>query len=115
MLPNTQMMRLKDGRQVEFARMGSGGPAVVLEAGGGMRMTTWKKVFPEIAAVTTAVAYNRAGFGNSSPAEATRNGLSIVRELRAFLRELALSPPYILVGHSLGGLYMKLFARQHPV
>src|SRR5262249_54374574 len=51
---------------------------------------------------------------NSSPAEAPRNGLSIVRELRAFLRELALSPPYILAGHSLGGLYMQLFARQHP-
>ena len=114
MLPNTQTIRLEDGRQVEFARMGSGGPAVVLEAGGGMRMTTWTKVFPEIGTVTTAIAYNRAGFGNSSPVEAARNGLSIVHELRAFLRELGLSPPYVLVGHSLGGLYMQLFARLHP-
>src|SRR5262245_22200923 len=114
MLPNTQVIRLQDGRQVEFARLGTGGPAAVLEAGGGMRMTTWKKVFSEVAAFTTAVAYNRAGFGNSSPVEAPRNGPGIVRELRAFLRELGLRPPYVLVGHSLGGLYMQLFARLHP-
>ena len=114
MLPNTQMMRLQDGRQVEFARMGTGGPAVVLEAGGGLRMTTWKKVFPEIAAFTTVIAYNRAGFGRSGPAEAPRNGLTIVRELRTFLHDLGVRPPHVLVGHSLGGLYMQLFARLHP-
>jgi pimeloyl-ACP methyl ester carboxylesterase len=114
MLPNTQVMRLRDGRQVEFARLGAGGPLAVLEAGGGMRMTTWKKVLSETAAFTTAVAYNRAGFGKSSPAEAPRNGPSIVRELRTFLRELGLNPPYVLVGHSLDGLYMQLFARLHP-
>src|SRR5215467_11476206 len=114
MLPNTQMMRLQDGRQVEFARMGTGGPAVVLEAGGGLRMTTWKKVFPEIAAFTTVIAYNRAGFGRSGPAEAPRNGLTIVRELRTFLHDLGVRPPHVLVGHSLGGLYTQLFVRLHP-
>jgi len=114
MLPNAQVTRLPDGRRVEFARMGTGGPVTVLETGGGMRMTTWKKVFPEVAAFTTAVAYNRAGFGNSSPAEMPRNGPNIVRELRAFLQDVGLSPPYVLVGHSLGGLYMQLFARSHP-
>jgi pimeloyl-ACP methyl ester carboxylesterase len=114
MLPNTQVIRLQDSRQVEFARLGTGRPAAILEAGGGMRMTTWKKVFSEIAAFTTAVAYNRAGFGNSSPVEAPRNGASIVRELRTFLRGVELNPPYVLVGHSLGSLYMQLFARLHP-
>jgi len=114
MLPNTQVTRLKDSRRVEFAQMGTGGPVTVFEAGGGMRMTTWKKVFPKIAAFTTTVAYNRAGFGNSSPAEMPRNGPNIVHELRAFLRAAGLSPPYVLVGHSLGGLYMQLFARLHP-
>src|SRR5262249_40001039 len=114
MLPNTQVIRLRDARQVEFARLGQGGPVTVFEAGGGMRMSTWKKVFSDVATFTTAVAYNRAGFGNSSPSEAPRNGPSIVRELRAFLRELGLSPPYVLVGHSLGGLYMQPFARLPP-
>jgi pimeloyl-ACP methyl ester carboxylesterase len=79
-----------------------------------MRMTTWKKVFREVAAFTTAVAYNRAGFGRSSRAEAPRHAASIVCELRAFLQDAGFSPPYVLVGHSLGGLYMQLFARLHP-
>ncbi len=114
MLPNTRVTQLSDGRRVEFARMGKGTPVTVFEAGGGMRMTTWKKVFAEIATFTTAVAYNRAGFGSSSPAEAPRNGSNIVRELRAFLQHSRLGPPYVLVGHSLGGLYMQLFARLHP-
>jgi pimeloyl-ACP methyl ester carboxylesterase len=114
MLPNMCVIRLQGGRQVEFTRMGTGGPVVVFEAGGGMRMTTWKKVLPAVAAFTNAVAYNRAGFGNSSPVNAPRNGPTIVRELRAFLQDVGLNPPYVLVGHSLGGLYMQLFTRLHP-
>ncbi len=74
----------------------------------------WKKVIPEISQDTTTFAYNRPGYGNSDPVSTPRDGLHIVDELRMLLRRKGLSPPYILVGHSLGGLYMQLFARRYP-
>lgn len=87
---------------------------VVFENGLGARMEWWSKVLPAIANDASYFAYNRPGYGNSTPAETPRDGAHIVEELRADLRSLGLLPPYVLVGHSLGGLYMQLFARKHP-
>lgn len=56
----------------------------------------------------------RPGHGNSSEASTVRTGATIVEELRSLLRSKGLRPPYVLVGHSLGGLYMQLDARSHP-
>lgn len=77
-------------------------------------MDYWTKVFPEISKNTTAFAYNRPGYGASDPVSSLRDGKHIVEELRLLLRSRGLNPPYILVGHSLGGLYMQLFARRYP-
>ena len=77
-------------------------------------MDWWKKVFPEISKDTTAFAYNRPGYGKSDPVATPRDGAHIVDELRSLLRSTGLNPPYVLVGHSLGGLYMQLFARRYP-
>jgi len=87
---------------------------VVFENGLGGRMEWWKKVLPEISNDTTTFAYNRPGYGNSDPVSTPRDGLHIVDELRALLHSKGIKPPYILVGHSLGGLYMQLFARRYP-
>lgn len=103
-----------NGRRVEFALTQHGSPPVVFENGLGGRMEWWEKVIPEISGNATTFAYNRPGYGNSDPAPTPRDGLHIVEELRTLLRSQGLNPPYILVGHSLGGLYMQLFARSHP-
>ena len=93
---------------------GEGTPTVVFEAGLGNGKEVWKSVFNEVAAVTCAVAYDRAGYGASERASALRDPLQIVRELRAMLKEEGLAPPYVLVGHSLGGMIVKLYARAFP-
>lgn len=101
-------------RKVEHVVAGSGRPAVVLESGLGGRLEWWSKVLPGIATETTVFAYNRPGIGASAPATTPRDGVTIVEELRATLRAKGIAPPYVLVGHSIGGLYVQLYARRHP-
>ena len=112
-LPNSTVDKIGD-RNVEFAITRHETPPVVFENGLGGRMEWWKKVLPAISNNTTTFAYNRPGYGNSDPATTPRDGLHIVDELRALLRNKGLKPPYILVGHSLGGLYNQLYARRYP-
>lgn len=101
-------------RQVEVSVAGGGGPAVVFEAGFRNDLTTWSGILPRVAEYTTAVSYSRGGYGESTAAAGVRSPATIVAELRATLRELGIAPPYILVGHSLGGLYVRHFALAHP-
>jgi pimeloyl-ACP methyl ester carboxylesterase len=112
-LPAANTERI-DGQRVEYAQIGHGSPAVVFENGLGATMGSWRKVFREVGKDTTVFAYNRPGYGDSYPALTPRDGTHIVDALRALLRRHDLSPPYVLVGHSLGGLYMQLFARRYP-
>lgn len=103
-----------DGRKVEHVVAGHGAPAVVFENGLGGRLQWWAEVLPTIAQETTVFAYNRAGTGTSTEASTPRDGETIIDELRRNLRDKGIAPPYILVGHSLGGLYMQLYARRYP-
>lgn len=112
-LPNATSEKIGN-RNVEFALTRHDTVPVIFENGLGGRMEWWKEVLPEISKDTTTFAYNRPGYGNSDPVSTPRDGLHIVDELRALLRSQGLKPPYILVGHSLGGLYMQLFARRYP-
>ena len=93
---------------------GHGGPTVVLEAGLGHGKRSWGSVFAMVSATARCVAYDRAGYGQSEPSGQSRDGLQIVHELRALLKAQRIAPPYLLVGHSLGGTYMKLFAKTYP-
>lgn len=93
---------------------GSGSPTVVFESGLGQGKRNWAPVFNAVTDVTRAVAYDRAGYGQSEQSAASRDGLQIVLELRDMLRTENLAPPYVLVGHSLGGTMVKLFAKTFP-
>ncbi|MGH8322391.1 MAG: alpha/beta fold hydrolase [Steroidobacteraceae bacterium] len=94
---------------------GNGPRTVILEAGLGDTMDVWKDVQPRIAAgCTRTLAYNRAGYQGSDPPIGPRDAATIVAELRAELKRRNIDPPYVLVGHSLGGLYMQYFARNYP-
>lgn len=112
-LPNAMTDHV-DNRRVEYTLTRNGNQAVIFENGLGGTMDWWAKVFPEISKNTTAFAYNRPGYGKSDSASTPRDGIHIVDELRSLLKSKNLNPPYVLVGHSLGGLYMQLFARRYP-
>lgn len=112
-LPATETGRIEQ-RRIEYAQIGHGSPVVVFQNGLGPSMRNWSKVFPAIGKQASVFAYNRPGYGDSDPASTPRDGAQIVDELRALLRSRDLAPPYVLVGHSLGGLYMQLFARKYP-
>jgi pimeloyl-ACP methyl ester carboxylesterase len=104
------------GRQVESLTIHN--PAspltVVFEAGSRGTIDKWGKVLEGAARDATVFAYNRPGYGNSEAAMTPRDGRTVVEELRRVLRHKGLNLPYVLVGHSLGGLYMQLFARAYP-
>lgn len=113
-LPNAQVGQL-NGRPLEFVARPGNGPVVVFENGLGAQMEWWSKVLPALPPQTTYFVYNRPGYGHSAAADTPRDGQHIVAELRSALQGQGLRPPYVLVGHSMGGLYMQLFARQHPL
>ncbi len=112
-LPRGHTSHTKHGKR-SLVVAGSGTPTVVFEAGLGKGKEVWGSVFNEVATQTRCVAYDRAGYGDSEPAKTAREPMQLVRELRAMLAEEGIAPPYVLVGHSLGGTIMKLFARAYP-
>lgn len=87
---------------------------VVFENGSRQTMDRWGKVITALGPEATVFAYNRPGYGQSEAVSTRRDGLTIVEDLRGLLKQEGLHPPYLLVGHSLGGLYAQLFARAHP-
>lgn len=103
-----------NGRQVEYVLQKHGTTTVVFEHGLAGNVYRWDQVFPAIAKDYTALAHSRAGNGLSAPAAVPRDGEHAVEELRQLLRQQGLTPPYVLVGHSLGGLYMQWYARRYP-
>ncbi len=104
------------GRRVEALVAGpvQGAPVIVFENGARMTLDTWRAVVEVLARDATVLTHNRPGYGQSEAADGPRSGEAIVGELRALLAAKGLKPPYVLVGHSLGGLYMQWFARRYP-
>ena len=105
-----------DGRKVESVTIRSAASknVVVFESGLRGTLDQWDKVLEAVSPDASVFAYNRAGYVNSEAIEGRRDGATIVRQLRQVLRHKGLTPPYVLVGHSLGALYMQQFARMHP-
>jgi pimeloyl-ACP methyl ester carboxylesterase len=96
---------------------GTFGPTVVFEAGLGNDSTTWKLVAGPIAQFARVVLYDRAGLGQSLPLKNKNSAITaeqVVTDLHSLLSAADIRPPFILVGHSLGGLYMQMFARKYP-
>lgn len=87
---------------------------VVFENGARETINKWEKVISEISEDSSVFAYNRPGYGKSDETNSPRDGQTIVAELHEVLQQRNLKPPYILVGHSMGGLYMQLFAKTYP-
>jgi pimeloyl-ACP methyl ester carboxylesterase len=105
-----------DGRQVESVTINNPASNVVVVFESGLRGTLdrWDKVLDAVSSNASVFAYNRPGYANSDATDTPRDGATIVSQLRQVLKHKGLAPPYVLVGHSLGGLYMQLFAKLHP-
>lgn len=92
---------------------GSGSPAVILEAGLAASSLSWSLVQPAVAKFTRVCSYDRAGFGWSDAVRGPLELKGIVEDLHALLIGAEIPPPYILVGHSFGGLIVRAFAIAH--
>jgi len=114
--PATASVDMIAGRQVESLTIKNPSANVSIVFENGLRATVdgWDKVIDSLVPDASIFAYNRPGYGNSQETGTARDGATIVEELRQTLRHKGLAPPYILVGHSLGGLYMQLFAKRYP-
>ncbi len=100
--------------RVAYALAGEGPVTIVFESGLGDGMDTWKPVFDQISSFAATFAYDRPGYGRSEDVSGSSTGRDIVDRLRAVLARINVDPPYVLVGHSLGGQVVELFARLYP-
>jgi pimeloyl-ACP methyl ester carboxylesterase len=102
------------GRRLWMDRAGPGRPAVVFAPGAGSVALDFLLVHQRVAEMTTSVLYDRAGTGWSEDVELPRSAEEVIDELRAVLRASEVPAPYLLVGHSLGALYVQRFAQRFP-
>jgi len=102
------------GYKLRLRCAGRGSPVVVMDAGLGNTLDTWGEVAPKVASFTRVCTYDRAGLGRSAPGPAPRTSLQIVTELETLLANARVDGPYVLVGHSFGGMNARLFAARFP-
>jgi pimeloyl-ACP methyl ester carboxylesterase len=104
------------GYQLYVQCMGQGTPTVLFEAGLGEDVSTWDHVQPEVSQFTQTCAYDRANIGQSDqrPPTIKISAQQIAKELHLLLLNGHIPGPYVLVGHSVGGLFMQMYACQYP-
>ena len=101
------------GYRLHINCIGQGSPTVILDAGLGDSFHSWRKVQPQIAVFTQVCSYDRAGLGYSEASPFPRTSRVFAEELRRLLINARLPAPYVLVGHSLGGLNIRIYANQN--
>jgi pimeloyl-ACP methyl ester carboxylesterase len=103
------------GYRVRMLIRGHGTPAVVFVGGGfGASLEAWSEVQPKVSQLTRSVTYDRGGTWKSEPAPLPRDSAHIAAELHAVLRNAGIKTPCVLVGHSLGGIHVRVFAHLYP-
>jgi len=110
----TVAAKVATGRTIALYCVGNGSPTVVRTAGAGDWASTWRKVQGQIGKTTRACAWDRAGFGFSSPSNAVQDVVHTEADLEAALSAAKIAGPYVLVGHSLGSYETMLFADRRP-
>jgi pimeloyl-ACP methyl ester carboxylesterase len=102
------------GHRLHLSCTGSGSPTVVLEPGGGEMSSSLGWIAPAVARGTRVCVYDRAGRGWSDPAATAQHGRQIATDLHTLLQHGNVPGPYVLAGHSFGGLYVLTFAARYP-
>lgn len=112
-LPAIQALQTRSGR-LTYIVSGEGHPAIVLFNGAGVSLEGWRPLYPAIEQLGTVFAWNRFGMQGSDAPGDRQSGAVVIASLRELLGYAGLQPPYVLVAHSLGGLFANLFARLYP-
>ena len=113
-MPATGRLIDVGGHQLYLSCVGSGSPTVVLEPGAGATSSQMGWIAPAVARDTRVCVYDRAGRGWSEPADTPQDGARIATDLHTLLHRAGETGPYVLPGHSFGGLYVRIFAAQYP-
>lgn len=102
------------GHSLHINCVGKGSPTVILESGSGATSVDWANIQPEVANTTRVCAYDRAGSGWSETGPGPGDPQQIAGELHTLLGNAGIDGPYVLVGHSFGGLYVRMYADLYP-
>lgn len=102
------------GYKLHLYCMGEGAPTVILESGQANSVSVWAWVQPAVAKTTRVCAYDRAGVGWSESSPQSRNAQHMATELHTLLTNAGIAAPYVLVGHSFGGLVTHVYSAQYP-
>lgn len=109
-----RLVEVEPGRRLNLYCIGKGSPTVVFETGLADVTESWAFVQPAIGAHTRACSYDRAGIGYSDPGRRPADSANIADDLHRLLRAAGIKPPYVLVGHSLGGMHVRMYADIYP-
>jgi pimeloyl-ACP methyl ester carboxylesterase len=112
-LPPIRALQTRSGR-LGFIVSGEGAPTMLLFNGAGVPLDGWRAMYPDIEALGTVFAWNRFGLQGSDAPAPLQSGALVIASLRQLLKYAGLKPPFVVVAHSLGGLYANLYARLHP-
>jgi pimeloyl-ACP methyl ester carboxylesterase len=102
------------GHRLYIECTGSGSPTVVLQSGLGESSSYWAHIASAVAGSTTVCRYDRAGHGRSDEAAGPQDGIALATDLHTLLERAGVPGPYVLVGHSSGGPYVRVFAARYP-
>jgi len=102
------------GYRLHIDVKGTGSPAVICIAGATAFSIDWALVVPEISKITKVVTYDRPSLAWSDPGPMPRTFQQDIFELHSLLQKSGVKPPYILMGHSLGGIIARLFEKKYP-
>jgi len=111
---NGRWVETGHGLRLFLVEQGSSGPAVVFESGIAATHLNWRHIQRSVSKFARTVSYDRAGLGWSGPAETARTPGNIAVELRGMLEAARIKPPFVLVGHSFGGLVVRRYAQLYP-
>ena len=107
-------MPVNNNVHLEYQLIGKGKINIVFLNGFRIQFNTWDKVYPELAEENCVLLFNRRGVGKSSKATIAQDGMAVISEMHSLFSNLALTSPYVLVAHSLGGIFANLYARVYP-
>jgi pimeloyl-ACP methyl ester carboxylesterase len=108
------LIDIGQGQRLNLYCKGQGSPAVILDAGMGDSTISWALVQPAVSTTTTTCSFDRAGLGFSDAARRSSTLVHQAEDLHALLRAARIDPPYILVGHSLAGMNVRVYADKYP-
>lgn len=109
-----RLVEVERGRRMNLYCLGEGSPTVILDAGMGDSTISWALVQPKIAQGTRVCSYDRAGLGFSDGSPRPLTARNVATDLHALLQAANVRPPYVLVGHSIAGMYIRVYADRYP-